>query len=100
MGRRRWLWAQRLRPRPDKLDAVFIRQNYHDLHDSFLGPPDIGRLNMGFFNALKPGGVFLVIDHIAEAGSGLRDTETLHRIDPMQMRREIEAIEAVPGPDP
>jgi predicted methyltransferase len=33
----------------------------------------------------------LVIDHVAAPGSGLRDTETLHRIDPVQMRREIEA---------
>jgi predicted methyltransferase len=76
---------------PEKLDLIWTSQNYHDLHDSFLGPPDIAKLNAGFFSALKPGGVFLVIDHVAEAGSGLRDTETLHRIDPIQMRREIEA---------
>ena len=76
---------------PERLDLIWTSQNYHDLHDSFLGPPDIAKLNSGFFKALKPGGVFLVIDHIAEAGSGLRDTETLHRIDPLQMKREIEA---------
>ena len=35
-------------------------------------------------------GVFLVIDHVAQAGSGLRDTETLHRIDPIRMKNEIE----------
>jgi predicted methyltransferase len=75
---------------PEKLDLIWTSQNYHDLHDSFLGPPDIAKLNSGFFNALKPGGIFLVIDHVAEAGSGLRDTETLHRIDPIQMKREIE----------
>jgi predicted methyltransferase len=33
----------------------------------------------------------MVIDHVATAGSGLRDTETLHRIDPIRMRREVEA---------
>jgi predicted methyltransferase len=76
---------------PEKLDLIWTSQNYHDLHDSFLGPPDIAKLNIGFFDALKPGGVFLVIDHAAETGSGLRDTETLHRIDPIQMKREIEA---------
>ncbi len=32
----------------------------------------------------------MVIDHVAEAGSGLRDTETLHRIDPIRMKNEIE----------
>jgi predicted methyltransferase len=64
---------------------------YHDLHDSFMAPADVAALNKAFFNALKPGGVFLVIDHVAAAASGLRDTETLHRIDPIRMRREIEA---------
>jgi predicted methyltransferase len=65
--------------------------NYHDLHDSFMGPADVAALNKRFFEALKPGGLFLVIDHVAASGSGLRDTETLHRIDPVNMRREIEA---------
>jgi predicted methyltransferase len=76
---------------PEKLDVVWTAQNYHDLHDSFMGPADVAKLNKAFFNALKPGGVFLVIDHVAESGSGLRDTETLHRIDPIRMQREIEA---------
>src|SRR5580658_7484212 len=76
---------------PEPLDLIWTAQNYHDLHDSFMGPPDIAALNRAFFDALKPGGVFLVIDHVAEAGSGLRDTETLHRIDPIRMQREIEA---------
>jgi predicted methyltransferase len=76
---------------PESLDVLWTAQNYHDLHDSFMGPADLGALNKVFFNALKPGGVFLVIDHVAELGSGLRDTETLHRIDPIRMQREIEA---------
>jgi predicted methyltransferase len=76
---------------PEKLDLVWMSQSYHDLHDSFLGPADVAVLNKAIFDALKPGGIFLVIDHVAEAGSGLRDTETLHRIDPIRMRNEIEA---------
>lgn len=76
---------------PEKLDVIWTAQNYHDLHDSFMGPADVAALNKAFFNALKPGGVFLVIDHVAESGSGLRDTETLHRIDPIRLQREIEA---------
>lgn len=76
---------------PERLDMIWTAQNYHDLHDAFLGPPDVAALNKAFFNALKPGGVFVVIDHVAETQSGLRDTETLHRIDPVQMKREIEA---------
>jgi predicted methyltransferase len=76
---------------PEPLDVLWTALNYHDLHDSFMGPADVAALNKRIFDALKPGGSFLVIDHVAASGSGLRDTETLHRIDPMQMRREIEA---------
>jgi predicted methyltransferase len=76
---------------PEKLDLIWMSQSYHDLHDSFLGPANVAVLNKTIFDALKPGGVFLVIDHVAEAGSGLRDTETLHRIDPIRMKNEIEA---------
>jgi predicted methyltransferase len=76
---------------PERLDALWIAQDYHDLHDVFMGPADVAALNKVFFAALKPGAVFIVIDHVAASGSGLRDTETLHRIDPIRMRREIEA---------
>ena len=76
---------------PEKLDLIWTAQNYHDLHDAFLGPANVTALNRALFNSLKPGGVLLVIDHVAAPGSGLRGTETLHRIDPVQMRKEIEA---------
>jgi predicted methyltransferase len=39
--------------------------------------------------ALRPGGVFIVEDHAAEAGSGARDTDTLHRIDAKLVRQEF-----------
>ncbi|HTQ12569.1 MAG TPA: hypothetical protein VMH86_01740 [Rhizomicrobium sp.] len=48
-------------------------------------------LNDAAFRALKPGGVYVVIDHVAEAGSGMRDTDTLHRIDPEIVRKQVEA---------
>jgi predicted methyltransferase len=76
---------------PQRLDVLWTAQNYHDLHDSFLGPADISSVNKAFYDSLKPGGVLIVIDHAAASGSGLRDTETLHRIDPNRARREIEA---------
>jgi predicted methyltransferase len=76
---------------PKELDLVWMSQSYHDLHDSFLGPANVAVLNKAIFDALKPGGVFLVIDHVAEAGSGVRDTQTLHRIDPVRLKNEIEA---------
>jgi predicted methyltransferase len=74
---------------PEKLDMVWTSMNYHDLHDKFLGPVDLAVLNKKIFNALKPGGIYLVLDHAAAAGSGLRDTETLHRIDPAAVKKEV-----------
>jgi predicted methyltransferase len=76
---------------PEKLDLVFTAQNYHDMHDKFMGPADLSVVNRQVFKALKPGGVYLVADHAAEPGSGLRDTETLHRIDAEAVKREVTA---------
>lgn len=76
---------------PAGLDAVFIRQNYHDLHDKFMGPADVAAFNRAVFAALKPGGVYVVLDHAATAGSGLGATESLHRIDPASVKAEVTA---------
>ncbi len=76
---------------PHHLDEVFIRQNYHDLHDKFMGPADVPGFNRQVFAALKPGGVFVVLDHAAAPGSGLAATETLHRIDEAAVKSEVEA---------
>ncbi len=67
---------------PPGLDAVIIRQNYHDLYDKFMGPADVPAFNKAVFSALKPGGVYVVLDHAAAAGSAVAATDTLHRIDP------------------
>lgn len=76
---------------PEPVDLVWTAQNYHDLHDAFMKPIDIAAMNAAIYRALRPGGVYLVIDHAAEPGSGLRDTETLHRIDPESIRAEVTA---------
>jgi predicted methyltransferase len=46
-------------------------------------------LNRAVFKALKPGGVYVVIDHVAPAGSGMADTDTLHRIDPAIVKKQV-----------
>ncbi len=76
---------------PEPVDIVFTAQNYHDYPDEFMGRIDPAVLNKAVFKALKPGGVFLIVDHVAEAGSGLRDTDTLHRIDPAIVRKQVTA---------
>jgi predicted methyltransferase len=77
---------------PAKLDEVFIRQNYHDLHVRFMGPADVPAFNRKVFEALKPGGVFVIIDHAAAPGTDLNTaTNRLHRIDPATVKAELEA---------
>jgi predicted methyltransferase len=76
---------------PMPVDLVFTSQNYHDYHDPFMGPVDMAKFDKQVYDALKPGGLFVVIDHVAPAGSSLADTNTLHRIDPAAVRREVES---------
>jgi len=70
-------------------DVVFTAQNYHDVHN--VPNIDIAAFNKSVFYALKPGGFFVVVDHTAAAGSGVRDTSTLHRIDPEAVKSEVKA---------
>lgn len=65
---------------PEPLDAAYIIINYHDVLWDRVGA-DVNAMNRALFDALKPGGIYLIVDHHAEAGSGIRDVGTLHRID-------------------
>ena len=76
---------------PAPADLVWTSQNYHDYPDKFMGPTDPAILDREVLAALKPGGVFVVVDHVAEAGSGERDTEKLHRIDPAFVKTQVVA---------
>ncbi len=74
---------------PNSLDAVFIRQNYHDLYDKFMGPADVAGFNKQVYAALKPGGVYVILDHSAVAGAPISVTETIHRIDEAQVKKDV-----------
>lgn len=75
---------------PEKLDLFWISQNYHDLKDPFMGPVDMAAFNRAVYEALKPGGIYIVLDHVAAPGSPDNVTDTLHRIEPSVVRREVE----------
>ena len=68
--------------------AVFIVLFYHDT--VWLGA-DRGRMNAAVFRALKPGGVFAIVDHSAKPGAGVSEAQTLHRIEEATLRKEVEA---------
>lgn len=76
---------------PSGLDLVFTAQNYHDLHLSAFPADTATRVNAAAFRALKPGGLYVIIDHRAAAGTGLGAANTLHRIDIEAVKREVTA---------
>jgi predicted methyltransferase len=70
------------------VDLFWTVQNYHDAAN-INGEAGMADCNKAVFATLKPGGIYVVIDHAAAAGSGLRDTKTLHRIDPAIVKSEV-----------
>ena len=74
---------------PQRVDVVFTSQNYHDYPDKFMGHIDPAVLNKAVYKALKPGGLYIIVDHAAAAGSGMRDTDTLHRIDAATVKQQV-----------
>jgi predicted methyltransferase len=73
---------------PGSLDAVITNMNYHDMVGRGF---DMKLINSQVMKALKPGGVYGIIDHSAQPGSGARDTTTLHRIDEALVKKQVEA---------
>lgn len=67
------------------LDGAVMVMSYHDLYwvDDKQGWPkiDAGQFLDQLVRALKPGGVLLLVDHSAKAGTGSADAQTLHRIE-------------------
>jgi len=78
-------------PFPDglrPLDAVTMVLFYHDT--VWLG---VNReaMNKAVFAALKPGGVFVIVDHSARPGDGVKVTDTFHRIEEDVVKSEVQA---------
>lgn len=77
------------------LDAVVLVKVYHDLYwvDPQEGWPqiDVSGVLDQLAKALKPGGIVLLVDHAAKAGTGSADAGKLHRIDEAFARKDFEA---------
>ena len=70
-------------------DVVWTSQNYHDLKGPRVPADGTAQVNKAAWDALKPGGLYVILDHSAAAGSGLRDVDTLHRIDAATLKAEV-----------
>jgi predicted methyltransferase len=75
---------------PELVDLVWTSQNYHD----FAGrsDADLAAFNKMVFDALKPGGVYLVIDHASAPGTGKSAVRGLHRIDPEAVKKDLASV--------
>jgi predicted methyltransferase len=76
-------------PEAKNLDAVVTVLNYHDTVN--MKDVDRGKMNKAVLASLKKGGVYGIVDSSAVAGSGTRDTDTLHRIDEEFVKKEVTA---------
>lgn len=73
---------------PTPADVVWTSQNYHDVKN--IPNVDMLAFNKSVYAALKPGGVYIVLDHAAKPDT--KDaTSTVHRIDPAVVKQEVTA---------
>ncbi len=82
---------------PDRsLDAVLLIKVYHDLYWIDENPEDhwpkfdVSRVLNEIARVLKPGGIVLLVDHSAKAGTGSSAAGPLHRIDEAYARADFE----------
>lgn len=75
-----------LPPEVNDLDAVVSNAIYHD---TVWLKADRTKMNAAIFQALKPGGVYIVVDSSAKAGAGVSEVQTLHRIEEQVVRDEV-----------
>jgi predicted methyltransferase len=75
-------------PEAQGLDLVTLMFNYHDFGHFGV---DRASLNRAVFAALKPGGRYVIADHAGRPGTGISESNTLHRVEESLVRREVEA---------
>ena len=76
---------------PGAADLFWITQNYHDLKIAEYGAVDLAQFNRQVFAALKPGGVYLVLDHQANPGITTAEIAKLHRVEKATVIAEVTA---------
>jgi predicted methyltransferase len=70
------------------IDLVTFMFVYHDLG---WVEADRAAVNRAVFEALKPGGYYVIADHSGRPGTGITESKSLHRIEEALLRREVEA---------
>ncbi len=73
---------------PSDVDQVWMILYYHD---TYWTGEDRAEMNRRIYEALRPGGTYFIIDHVGKTKEGDDITKSLHRMDPMPAKAEIEA---------
>ena len=68
-------------PLPPEAKDLDLVVNVLTYHDTVWMKVDRAKMNHAVFAALKPGGVYGIIDHSARAGAGMNEVQTNHRIE-------------------
>jgi predicted methyltransferase len=74
---------------PKPLDLAWVTQNYHDLKIAQYGNVDTVAFDRAVYAALKPGGIFFILDHQGWPGMTPADIAKVHRVDKAQVIREV-----------
>lgn len=74
----------------EPLDVVWMGQEYHDFVIDRFGV-DVAAMNAAVFRALRPGGLYIILDHEAAPGAGISVVGSLHRIEGSALRVQVEA---------
>ena len=74
-------------------DVLWLHLFYHDLHTPLMQArgATAAHFNRVVYEQLKPGGYYVIVDHAAAVGQGASDAQSLHRIEPASVRKEVEA---------
>ena len=74
-------------PRP--LDLAWVTQNYHDMKIAKYGNVDTVAFDRAVYKALKPGGIFFILDHQGSPALTPADIARMHRINRDVVVREV-----------
>jgi predicted methyltransferase len=72
-----------------QIDLATLMFNYHDL--GHMGV-DRAKMNRAVFQALKPGGIYVIADHAGRPGTGMSEAGTLHRVEEDFVAKEVQAV--------
>ncbi len=76
---------------PKSLDVAWVTQNYHDLKIAEYGAVDTLAFDRSVYQALKPGGIYFILDHQGRAGMSAKEIGKMHRINKAVVIKEVTA---------